>query len=86
MGCVSGVYRWEPQLGMDVFVTLLNKEDKRKTIATALTEAAGAVCQFEARIPGQSENHSSAGGEDEFLNTLRASFGADHVVVQQELK
>ena len=85
-GCTGTMYRWEAPMGMDFFVASLNMEAKRQAISAALTQAAGVECQFEARMAGTADNMDEVQSENAFLDTLRESFGADHVVVQQDIK
>ena len=85
-GCSGTLYRWEAPMGMDFFVSSLNTDAKRNAIAAALTQAAGMQCQFKAQIAGAGADQDQARQEDAFLNTLRESFGADRVVVQQDVK
>ena len=85
-GCEGNLYIWEAPIGMDFFVGSLNTEAKRSAIAAALTTAAGAECHFKARVAGSEVDRSSDRDESDFLNTLRESFGAEHVVVQQDTK
>lgn len=73
-------------MGMDFFANALNTEAKRSAISAALTQAAGMVCQFEARVAGAANVQEAVSSENAFLETLRESFGAEHVVVQQDVK
>ena len=84
-GCTGTMYRWEAPMGMDFFVASLNMEAKRQAISAALTQAAGVECQFEARMAGTPDNVDEVQSENAFLDTLRESFGAEHVVIQQDV-
>ncbi len=86
VGCEGSLYIWEAPMGMDFFVSSLNTDAKRNAIAAALTTAAGVECHFKARVAGSEIDHHADRAESDFLNTLRESFGADHVVVQQDTK
>ncbi len=84
LGCDGTLYRWESAVGMDFFAIALNKEDKRKAVCAALTEAAGVESKFEALTAGsQKENEFS---DDEFVSGLENTFGKANVLVQDEPK
>lgn len=85
VGCDGTLYRWECPMGQDFFVTALNKEDKRNTIAQALTAAAGVESRFEAKAPGQEERREDS-AEQSLLQSLGETFGREHLMIQDDVK
>lgn len=47
-GCDGDTYRWQAPMGQELYVGLMNQEKKRTAIASALTQASGMQCRFEA--------------------------------------
>ncbi|MDD6051628.1 MAG: DNA polymerase III subunit gamma/tau [Clostridiales bacterium] len=84
VGCDGTLYRWEAPVGMDFFANALNKEDKRRAICNALTEAAGVECQFEAVTAGASKPAEES--VESFVSGLEQTFGKANVLVQDEPK
>ena len=84
IGCDGVTYRWEAAAGMDFFATALMKEDKRKAVCNALTEAAGVESKFEAVTAG-SGNRDEVSDEG-FVSGLEKTFGKANVLVQDEAK
>jgi len=83
LGCDGTHYRWEAAAGMDFFATALNKEDKRKVVCNALTEAAGVESTFEAVTAGSNKPEMN---DDSFVSGLEQTFGKANVLVQDEPK
>ena len=83
IGCDGTHYRWEAAVGMDFFATALNKEDKRKAVSKALTEAAGVESSFEAVTAGANKPEANDAG---FVSGLEQTFGKANVLVQDEAK
>ncbi len=84
LGCDGTLYRWEANPGMDFFATALNKDDKRKIVCNALTEAAGVESKFEAVIAGSQKQADM--GDDAFVSGLENTFGKANVLVQEDVK
>ncbi len=82
-GCDGTLYRWEAPVGMDFFAAALNKEDKRKAVAAALTEAAGVESRFEAVVAGSQKQDL---GDDAFVSGLENTFGKANVMIQDDVK
>lgn len=85
-GSDGTTYRWESPMGMDFYATALNKEDKRKTIADALTQAAGVESRFEAATPDAAREPESDRSEASLLGALAETFHQENVMVQEEAK
>ena len=85
-GSDGTTYRWESPMGMDFYATALNKEDKRKTIADALTQAAGVESRFEAATPGAAREPENDRSEASLLGALAETFHQENVMVQEEAK
>jgi hypothetical protein len=81
LGCDGTHYRWEAAAGMDFFATALNKEEKRKAVCNALTEAAGVQSTFEAVTAGSNKPELN---DDSFVSGLEQTFGKANVLVQDE--
>ena len=84
IGCDGVTYRWEAAAGMDFFATALMKEEKRKAVAAALTEAAGVESKFEAVTAGAGNKEDQS--DDSFVSGLEKTFGKANVLVQDEAK
>ena len=84
IGCDGVTYRWEAAVGMDFFATALMKEDKRKAVCNALTEAAGVESEFEAVTAGSANKEDMS--DDSFVTGLEKTFGKANVLVQDEAK
>jgi hypothetical protein len=84
LGCDGVTYRWEAAAGMDFFATALMKEDKRKAVCNALTEAAGVESKFEAVTAGSGNKETVS--DDSFVTGLEKTFGKANVLVQDEAK
>ncbi|MGN1367254.1 MAG: DNA polymerase III subunit gamma/tau [Aristaeellaceae bacterium] len=84
VGCDGTLYRWEAAAGMDFFATALNKEDKRKAVCAALTEAAGVESQFEAITAGSGKPTEDS--VESFVSGLEQTFGKANVLVQEDAK
>lgn len=84
IGCDGTLYRWEAAAGMDFFATALNKEDKRKAVCNALTEAAGVESKFEAVTAGSGKQAEES--VESFVSGLEQTFGKANVLVQDEAK
>ncbi len=84
LGSDGSLYRWEAPAGMDFFAIALNKDDKRKAVAAAITEAAGVESHFEAVTAGSSKQEDA--GDAGFVSGLEATFGKANVSVQDEVK
>ncbi len=84
VGCDGTLYRWEAAAGMDFFANALNKEDKRKAVGKALTEAAGVESRFEAVTAGAGKQEETT--DDGFVSGLEQTFGKANVLVQEDVK
>ena len=84
VGCDGVTYRWEAAAGMDFFATALNKDDKRKAVCNALTEAAGVESKFEAVTAGSGKSNEM--NDDAFVSGLESTFGKANVLVQEDAK
>ena len=84
IGCDGVTYRWEAAAGMDFFATALNKDDKRKAVCNALTEAAGVESKFEAVTAGSGKSNEM--NDDAFVSGLESTFGKANVLVQEDTK
>ena len=84
IGCDGTLYRWEAAAGMDFFATALNKEDKRKSVCAALTEAAGVESRFEALTAGSAKSQEDS--VERFVSGLEETFGKANVLVQEDVK
>ena len=84
IGCDGTLYRWEAAAGMDFFATALNKEDKRKAVCNALTEAAGVESKFEAVTAGAQKQDDMS--DEAYVTGLENTFGKANVLVQEESK
>ena len=84
IGCDGTLYRWEAAAGMDFFANALNKEDKRKAVGKALTEAAGVESRFEAVTAGAGKQEETT--DDGFVSGLEQTFGKANVLVQEDVK
>jgi len=69
---------------MDFFANALNKEDKKKAVANALTEAAGVESRFEAVTAGAQKQDEIS--DEAFVSGLERTFGKANVLVQDEAK
>ena len=67
-------------------MTMMNADPTRKMVADALSEAAGQPCLFEAVMEGQQGTAKQNENEADFLGSLRETFGADRVTVQDKPK
>ncbi len=86
VGSDGTVYRWESPMGMDIYATVLNKENTRKAIAAALTQAAGVESRFEAVTPGTEQKPESDRAEASLLGALAETFHQENVMVQEDVK
>ena len=84
IGCDGTLYRWEAAAGMDFFANALNKEDKRKAVCNALTEAAGVESKFEAVTAGAKKQDDIS--DEAYVTGLENTFGKANVLVQEESK
>ncbi len=84
IGCDGTLYRWEAAVGMDFFANALNKEDKKKAVANALTEAAGVESRFEAVTAGTQKQDEFS--DEAFVSGLENTFGKANVMVQEDAK
>ena len=69
---------------MDFFATALNKEEKRKAVGEALTNAAGVESRFEAVTAGAARQDDMS--DDAFVTGLESTFGKANVLVQDDPK
>lgn len=83
-GCEGSAYRWAPRQGMEFYLTILNKEDKRNAVAAALTKAAGMPCTFQAVPPSDLPKADS--GDAGFLSELEKTFGKANTLIQEDVK
>ena len=86
MGCDGTMYRWEAPMGMDFYAGALNSEKSRKTIAEALTAAAGIESRFEAVLPGQKNEPAATQSESDLLRSLGEAFGQENLMIQEDVK
>ncbi|MCR4882426.1 MAG: DNA polymerase III subunit gamma/tau [Clostridiales bacterium] len=86
VGCEGSRYLWEVKAGFDNLVTMMNSDLNRKQVAEAISEAAGQPCGFEAVLEGSQGNAKQNAQEDDFLGSLRETFGAERVTVQEKPK
>jgi len=84
IGCDGVTYRWEAAAGMDFFATALMKEDKRKAVCNALTDAAGVESKFEAVTAGAANKSDMS--DASFVSGLEQTFGKANVLVQDDAK
>ena len=69
-GCAGDTYRWQAPMGQELYVGLMNQEKKRAAIASALTQASGMQCRFEAigavkeKKPTRATNPPRGAGND----------------------
>ncbi len=82
VGSDGALYRWEAPIGQDIFVGMLNKEQKRNAIAAALTEAAGIESHFEAVTAGAADQADH--GDEALVAALEETFGKANTLVQEE--
>lgn len=85
-GCEGTKYLWEVKSGFDNLVNMMNSEMNRKQISDAISEAAGKPCTFEAIIEGSLGKAQENEKEEDFLGSLRETFGAERVTVQEKPK
>lgn len=85
-GCEGSKYLWEVKAGAVALVTMMNLDANRKLVSDALTEAAGQNCLFEAVMEGAQASSKPSDQEADFLGSLRETFGADRVTVQEKPK
>ncbi|MGN0795012.1 MAG: DNA polymerase III subunit gamma/tau [Aristaeellaceae bacterium] len=85
VGCDGTCYLWEAPVGMDFFAVALNKEDKRRAVAEALTEAAGVESSFRAGVAGAG-NAQEDNAEKNLLSALETTFGKANTLVQEDAK
>ena len=83
-GSDGTLYRWEAPSGKEIFVGLLNKDQKRNAIAAALTEAAGVQSGFEAAAAAAGERVSD--DDESFVAQLERTFGKANTLVQEDAK
>ncbi len=81
VGAENGCFRWEPNGASAGLVAMWSREDNRKAVADALTEAAGKPCSFEAIAPGKKVSAAEAETEQQFIEGLRETFGPQNVTV-----
>ncbi len=86
VGCEGSKYLWEVKAGSVALMTMMNADPTRKMVADALSEAAGQPCLFEAVMEGQQGTAKQNENEADFLGSLRETFGADRVTVQDKPK
>ena len=84
VGCEGSKYLWEVKAGSVALMAMMNADPTRKMVADALSEAAGQPCLFEAVMEGQ--QGTAKQNEADFLGSLRETFGADRVTVQDKPK
>ena len=83
-GCDGDTYRWQAPMGQELYVGLMNQEKKRAAIASALTQASGMQCHFEA-ISAVKEKKADQSDES-FLAALETTFGKANTMVQEDVK
>ncbi|MDO4483044.1 MAG: DNA polymerase III subunit gamma/tau [Clostridia bacterium] len=71
-------------MGKDVFVNMMNADNRRTVIANTLTQIAGSPCTFKA-VTEQQASTVSADAQSS-IDILRETFGAENVIVQAEAK
>ncbi|MBR6667314.1 MAG: DNA polymerase III subunit gamma/tau [Clostridia bacterium] len=84
IGCDGVTYRWEAAPGLDFFANALMKEDKRKAVCAALSDAAGVESKFEVVTAGSANQESLS--DDRFVSGLEQTFGMANVLVQEDVK
>lgn len=84
-GCEGTTYRWQCPEGGDMYVGLMNREEKRKVIASALTQAAGVQCMFEA-VSAKQATANNNGDDAAYIASLEDTFGKANTMVQENEK
>ena len=83
-GCDGDTYRWQAPMGQELYVGLMNQEKKRTAIASALTQASGMQCRFEAI--GAVKEKKADQSDESFLAALETTFGKANTIVQEDVK
>lgn len=83
-GCDGDTYRWQAPMGQELYVGLMNQEKKRTAIASALTQASGMQCRFEAI--GAVKEKKADQSDESFLAALETTFGKANTMVQEDVK
>ena len=83
-GCDGDTYRWQAPMGQELYVGLMNQEKKRTAIASALTQASGMQCHFEAI--GAVKEKKADQSDESFLAALETTFGKANTMVQEDVK
>ena len=83
-GCDGNTYRWQAPMGQELYVGLMNQEKKRTAIASALTQASGMQCHFEAI--GAVKEKKADQSDESFLAALETTFGKANTMVQEDVK
>ena len=83
-GCGGDTYRWQAPMGQELYVGLMNQEKKRTAIASALTQASGMQCRFEAI--GAVKEKKADQSDESFLAALETTFGKANTMVQEDVK
>ena len=71
-------------MGQELYVGLMNQEKKRMAIASALTQASGMQCRFEAI--GAVKEKKADQSDESFLAALETTFGKANTMVQEDVK
>jgi DNA polymerase-3 subunit gamma/tau len=80
---VDDCFVWAPRdTSFSFSLDTVNKPENREIVEDALSTAAGRACHFMVQVPEPEKK--TASGERETLRTLRDTFGADSVMVQEE--
>lgn len=79
VGTEGNVYIWRANPGAEFFADTLNQEARNKKITALLNEASGTECGFRAVTAKQQS--VSDDNDEQFVNELRDTFGAQNVNV-----
>ena len=82
LGCQGTVYRLGFTPDNDIFCTMLNKPNRKESIAAALTQVSGQPLQFEAVVEQQGVNQTAVEQEKSLVNALVETFGRDKVDIK----
>ncbi len=82
LGSKDGVtFRWQAPMSMEILAEQLNREEKNSRIVTALTEAAGVPCSFQAVDMKTQAQQQKEDSDEAYVDDLGEVFGREAVTV-----
>ena len=85
LGLEGGVFQWQANPGFEIIASSLNSPDRKARIVAALTEAAGAPCDFRAMDGTAAGRRKEEAVEADQVQELEDTFGAGAVQVVDSL-